>query len=202
MGIYATKAKWQRGLVGTVALCVRLQIHPDVLTQGALALSLAAGSALVLAGSNRVWLWLVPPCVITRLVFNLMDGQVARARGLADPWGEVKNEFGDRLGDAAIFLGLCFGGYADARLVAVVVVLILLVSYLGILGKAVGGPRVYRGLFGKGDRMISLALFTLWPLNGGGLADYNWYLAFAAAASLLTVAQRLRVIHENAKSIS
>jgi phosphatidylglycerophosphate synthase len=202
MGIYATKAKWQKGLEGAVALCVRMRIQPDVLTYGALALAFAAGSALVLAGSNRAWLWLVPPCIIARLVFNLMDGQVARAQGLADRWGQVKNEFGDRLADAVIFLGLCVGGYADARLAAVVVVLVLCVSYLGILAQAVGGARVYSGLFGKGDRMISLAAFTLWPLSGGELTDYNWYLALAAAAAAATIVQRLGMIHGNAESIS
>ena len=41
--------------------------------------------------------------------------------------------------------------------------LIMCASYLGILGKAVTGKRVYGGVFGKGDRMISLALFTLYP---------------------------------------
>ena len=79
-----------------VAFCVQKRIHPDVLTVGGLGLSFAAGGALWLAGSNVNWLWLVPPCVLLRLVLNLLDGQVARAQGLADAWGEVKNEFGDR----------------------------------------------------------------------------------------------------------
>ncbi len=195
MGVYSTKMKWQRALGPIVVLCVRFRIHPDVFTYGALALSLVAAASLWRAGTDRIWLWLVPPCVLLRLLLNLMDGLVARETGLADPWGEVKNEFGDRIADSAIFVGLAYGGYADARLAAFALALILCVSYLGILGKAVTGIRVYGGIFGKGDRMISLAAFTFFPLLSGNLASYNWYLGAAVLAALVTIIQRLRIIH-------
>ena len=197
MGIYATKSKWQYGLRGIVAFCVRQQIHPDVLTFGALALSLMASFAFIAADTNRAWLWLVPPCLILRLICNLLDGQVARAQKLANAWGEAKNEFGDRVADAAIFLGLGFGGYADARLAALSIVLILCVSYLGILSKAIGGARIYTGVFGKGDRMISLALFTLWIATGPALENFDWYILFTIFASLVTIVQRLKVIYDD-----
>ncbi|MEK7324542.1 MAG: CDP-alcohol phosphatidyltransferase family protein [Chloroflexota bacterium] len=195
MGIYSTKSNWQKALRPIVAFCVRNRVHPDVFTYGALGLSLLAAFAFLRAGSSTLWLWLAPPSLLLRLLFNLMDGLVAREIGLADAWGEVKNEFGDRLADSAIFLGLVFGGYADSRWAALALALILCVSYLGILGKALGGARVYGGLFGKGDRMISLALFTLYPLFSGNLAGYNWYLALAALAAAITVVQRLRIIY-------
>ncbi|MBI5033991.1 MAG: CDP-alcohol phosphatidyltransferase family protein [Chloroflexi bacterium] len=200
MGIYATKSKWQHGLDGVVAICASQHIHPDVLTFGALALSFIAAFAFSAADANHAWLWLVPPCLILRLIFNLMDGQVARAQNLANAWGEVKNEFGDRVADATIFLGLCFGGYADTQLAALSIVLILCVSYLGILGKAIGGARIYAGVFGKGDRMISLAIFTLWIAAGQPLVNYNWYLQLAILASLITIIQRLKMINDYTKS--
>jgi CDP-diacylglycerol--glycerol-3-phosphate 3-phosphatidyltransferase len=162
-----------------------------VFTYGALAISLIAGLALYRAGENRLFLWFVPPSLLLRLLFNLMDGQIARGMGLADLWGEVKNEFGDRIADSAVFLGLAFGGYADARLVALVLALILCGSYLGILSKALGGIRLYTGVFAKGDRMISLALFTFYPLATANLESYNFYLGFAALAALVTIVQRL-----------
>jgi CDP-diacylglycerol--glycerol-3-phosphate 3-phosphatidyltransferase len=124
-----------------------------------------------------------------------MDGQVARRLELADNWGEVKNEFGDRIADAMIFTAIGLGGYAETGWALVALTLILLVSYLGILGKALGGQRVYGGLFGKGDRMISLAIFTLYPALSGNLASYDYYLIFASIAAFLTLIQRLRIIH-------
>jgi phosphatidylglycerophosphate synthase len=200
MGIYSTKSRWQQGLRPLVTFCVQNKIHPDLFTYGALVLSAMAGIAFARAGSNHLWLWVVPPSVLVRLLFNLMDGLVAREIGLADQWGEVKNEFGDRLADTAIFLGLAFGGYSDARLAGLALALILCVSYLGILGKVVSGSRIYGGVFGKGDRMISLAAFTFYPLLSGNLASYDWYLILAALAAAVTIVQRLGMIHGNQPS--
>jgi CDP-diacylglycerol---glycerol-3-phosphate 3-phosphatidyltransferase len=199
MGIYSTKPVWQKWLQPVVGLSARRHLSPDVFTYGALALSLTAGLALALAGTNTGWLWVVPPCVLLRLIFNLLDGLVARERGIADSMGEVKNEFGDRLADAAIFLGLIWGGYADLRLASAVLALVLCGSYLGILNKALGGPRLYAGVFAKGDRMISLALFTIYPALSGNLTSYNWYLAIAVLAAGVTILQRWRAIHGNAE---
>jgi CDP-diacylglycerol--glycerol-3-phosphate 3-phosphatidyltransferase len=197
VGIYTTKSKWQKALQPIVSFCVARRVHPNVFTYGALLLSFVAALALYLANSNKNWLWVVPPFVLIRLLLNLMDGQVARALNLADDWGEVKNEFGDRLADAAIFGALGLSGYANTKITLVALILILMVSYLGILGKALGGQRVYGGLFGKGDRMISLAVFTLYPAVSGDLASYNYYLLFAGIAAFLTIIQRLRIIYGN-----
>jgi CDP-diacylglycerol---glycerol-3-phosphate 3-phosphatidyltransferase len=197
VGIYTTKSKWQRALQPVVDFCVARRIHPNVFTYGALVLSLIAALALYFAKSNKLWLWIVLPCVLIRLLLNLMDGQVARALNLADNWGEVKNEFGDRIADAMIFVAIGLSGYADTGIAFVALTLILLVSYLGILGKALGGQRVYGGLFGKGDRMISLAIFTLYPVWTGHLSSYNYYLLFASLAAFITIIQRLRIIYAN-----
>ena len=197
MGIYTTKSKWQRALQPIVDFCVARRIHPNGFTYSALVLSFLAALAFYLAGTNKNWLWFVPPFVLVRLLLNLMDGQVARAFDLADDWGEVKNEFGDRIADALIFASIGLSGYAETGWALVALTLILFVSYLGILGKALGGPRVYGGVFGKGDRMISLALFTLYPAVTGNLTSYNSYLIFAGAAALITIIQRLRIIYGN-----
>jgi CDP-diacylglycerol--glycerol-3-phosphate 3-phosphatidyltransferase len=197
VGIYTTKSKWQRALKPIVDFCISRRIHPDVFTYGALVLSGMGALALYLAATNINWLWIVPPCVLVRLLLNLMDGQVARALNLADEWGEVKNEFGDRVADSLIFIAIGLSGYTRTGFAMVALTLILFVSYLGILGKALGGSRVYGGLFGKGDRMISLAIFTLYPAWSGNLVSYDYYLIFASLAALVTIVQRLRIIYGN-----
>jgi len=197
VGIYATKSKWQRALQPIVDFCVARKIHPNAFTYGALVLSLIAAIAFYLGGNNKNWLWIVPPTVLVRLLLNLMDGQVARALHLADDWGEVKNEFGDRIADAMIFTSIGLSGYVETKFALLALPLILLVSYLGILGKALGGQRVYGGLFGKGDRMVSLAIFSLYPALTGNLASYNYYLIFASLAALVTIVQRLRILYGN-----
>ena len=197
MGIYTTKSKWQKALQPIIDFSVRRRIHPDVFTYGALLLSLIAALAFYSANTNKNWLWVALPLILIRLLLNLMDGQVARSLNLADDWGEVKNEFGDRIADAVIFMAIGLSGYAKIQLAFTALTLVLLVSYLGILGKASGGPRVYRGWFGKGDRMVSLAIFTLYPAISGNLASYNYYLIFAAILAFITIIQRLRVIYGN-----
>lgn len=197
VGIYTTKSKWQRALQPIVDFCVGRRIHPNAFTYGALLLSMIAALAFYFAHINKNWLWLVPPCVLIRLLLNLMDGQVARALHLADDWGEVKNEFGDRIADALIFVAIGLSGYTETGFALVALTSILLASYLGILGKALGGQRVYGGLFGKGDRMISLAIFTLYPALTGNLASYDYYLIFASIAAWITVVQRLRIVYAN-----
>jgi CDP-diacylglycerol--glycerol-3-phosphate 3-phosphatidyltransferase len=200
MGIYATKSKWQQLLRPVVDFCVQEWVQPDVFTYGAVVLSGIAGFALFKAGTTPVWLWLVPPCVLLRLALNLLDGLVARRLDLASAWGEVKNEFGDRIADGVIFLGLAWGGYVSVRLAMLTLALVLCASFLGILGQAVGGTRVYAGIFGKGDRMLSLAVFTLYPLVSRDLTSYDWYLAAASLATTVTIIQRLGVIHGHAQS--
>jgi len=197
VGIYSTKSKWQKTLQPIVDFCVTRRVHPNVFTYSALILSLIAALSFYFASANHNWLWVSIPCVLIRLLLNLMDGQVARALNLADDWGEVKNEFGDRIADSLIFIGIGLSGYAETGLAFASLVLILLVSYLGILGKALGGGRVYGGVFGKGDRMVSLAIFTLYPAWTGNLGTYNYYLIVAAIAASITIFQRLRMIYAN-----
>ncbi|NIM93680.1 MAG: hypothetical protein GTO18_08205 [Anaerolineales bacterium] len=201
MGIYSTKSLWQKVLKPIVTISVQYQVHPDVFTYSAVIISIVGAVGLYLARTSHAWLWILPPCVLLRLTLNLLDGLVARERQLADTFGELKNEFGDRVADVAIFLGLALGGYVDTRLVLISLSLILCVSYLGILGKAMTGERVYSGIFGKGDRMISLAVFTFYPAISGNLNSFDWYLALASIAALTTIIQRVRTIHGNAQSI-
>ena len=103
MSIYSTKTKWQTAIQPIVSACVRHRVHPDAFTYGALGLSGLAAVVLARASDAPWLLWLVPVCVLARLLLNLMDGQVARALGVADAWGEAKNEFGDRLAMADRF---------------------------------------------------------------------------------------------------
>jgi hypothetical protein len=75
-----------------------------------------------------------------------------------------------------------------------VLVLTLLSSYLGIVGKAAGGRRQFGGFLAKADRMIYLALFSLLVLFLGATA-WNWLLLAFIPATLLTIVQRYRWIH-------
>lgn len=200
MGIYGIKPRFQEFLEPVVGWLVARRVNPDLLTFSALGLSFLAAWALWAAPSNRHLLFLVPPAVLLRLVLNALDGQVARRTGRAGPVGQIKNELSDRLADAAIFLGIGLGGYADPRLSLLGLAIVLFIPWVGILGKAVVGERIYSGILGKPDRMLFLALFALIGWWTGNLASFNLFLWLTIALGVVTAVQRLRKILERIKS--
>ena len=198
MGIYTIKPAFQRSLRGAEDWLAARRVHPDVLTLGALALSVAGGMLLYaasspLAGAGApLLLLLVPGAAIGRTALNALDGLVARRTGLARPWGEVLNELCDRLADAALLGGLALAPTTHGALGATTLVVVLLGSYLGVLSKAAGGPRQYGGVMGKADRMVYLAVAA--PIAGlAGRPEWlNGYLAVVLLGALVTIVQRGR----------
>jgi hypothetical protein len=45
--------------------------------------------------------------------------------------------------------------------------------------------------------MLSLAVFSLYPIFTKDLSSYNYYLVLAALAALITIIQRLRIIYNS-----
>lgn len=196
-GIYAVKPAFQRSLGGIERWLVERRVHPDWLTYLALALSGLGGICLYLAPDSRWLLVLVPVVAILRTALNALDGLVAHATGLARPWGEVLNEFCDRLADLALVGGLALAAPSWPVLGLAAVILMLLSSYLAILSKAAGGRRQYSGPMGKADRMIVLgiagALGLVVPLE----VVYNGFLAIVAAGLVLTLIARARATYRD-----
>jgi phosphatidylglycerophosphate synthase len=171
-----------------------------VLTIAALVLSIGGGVLLYAAAWAPLLLLLLPAVTLGRTALNALDGMVAKRTGLARAWGEVLNEFCDRLADVALFGGLALAPTTNSRLGATVLVVVLLGSYLGILGKAAGGQRQYAGVMGKADRMVYLALAA--PLAGlAGRPEWlDWYLAAVLAGALVTIVERWRRIRADLQS--
>jgi CDP-diacylglycerol--glycerol-3-phosphate 3-phosphatidyltransferase len=196
-GIYQVKPAFQRSLGGIQQWLVERHVHPDWLTFGALGLSVLGGVALYLA-PEAVWLLAtIPPIVLVRTALNALDGLVAKQTGLARAWGEVLNEFCDRLADLALLGAVALASPSNHLLGAVTIVAMLLTSYLAILSKAAGGRRQYAGPMGKADRMIVLgvasALGLLLPL----IWTYNGLLVVVLLGLAPTVVQRARDTHHD-----
>lgn len=193
-GIYSIKPWWQRRLATLENMLVRWRVHPDVVILAGLVCAVLLGLALALSAKWSLLTLVVAPLAIGRLAANALDGLVARRTGLARPWGEVFNEFSDRLSDTAVFVGLACNSSVLAPLAGGVLVLTLLSSYLGTLAKAVGGKRQFGGFLAKADRMIYLALFSLLVLFLGSAA-WNWLLLAFVPALILTMVQRAQWIY-------
>jgi len=180
---------------------VRIGITPDAVTVAGTVGSVAA--ALVFLPRGQLFFGTLGVTVF--VLFDLVDGAVARAKGKGTPFGAVLDSTCDRIADGALFAALTWWalGIGQARVVGVAALICLvagqLISY--IKARAEGaGLRVVGGLVERAERLI-LALV------GTGLAGLGvpyaldvalWVLA---AASVWTVGQRLAEARRSARDL-
>ncbi len=159
MGVYGLKPRF-RVLLAPVGRWVS-RFHPNTISASSVVFALLAGTGLFFAPSAP-WVYLVVPVLFfLRIAANALDGMVAQWTDRASARGELVNEFSDRINDVLILGGLLLSGVVNILLGAGAVVLVLLISYMGILPRAAGGPRLYEGPLGKADRMLYLGLACL-----------------------------------------
>lgn len=177
---------------------IRHGVTPDVVT--------VVGTVGAVAASA----WFLPrgelfagAVVITFFVmFDLVDGAMARARGHSTPFGAVLDSTCDRIVDGALFAALtwwCLGiGHARVLGVAALVCLVSgqLTSY--IKARAEGaGLNADGGLVERAERLIlSLVGTALMGLGVPYALDVALWLL--AAASLWTVGQRFVSVYRSA----
>lgn len=195
MKIYTLKPKFQQFLSPVKNLFIKLKISPTTINILALIISILAGFALYYS-ENYIWLLaLIPIFAFVRTAFNALDGLIARELKVKNQkFGEVLNEFIDRLSDVAIFAALLFIGYVNTALAASAIILILLNSYLGIVSKAAGGSRQYVGLIGKADRMFYLSVAAVLILIFKNYMIMNYFLIFLIIGTAISLLQRFFAI--------
>lgn len=180
-------------------LLIRLGVSPDAVT--------FVGTLGVVCGAlvcfPQGWLW-QGVVVITVFVFSdLVDGYMARTIGAPSRWGAFLDSTMDRLGDAAVFGGLAvwlFGG-GDDTLLAYVALWALVMGSVTSYARARAeslGMHAKVGIAERSDRLVAVLLMT----GLSGLFDLPILLTIVlwalAAASTITVAQRMLSVHRQA----
>lgn len=147
---------------------------------------------------------------ITVFVFSdLIDGYMARQSGTASKWGAFLDSTLDRVGDAAIFGGLAIyyvSVHAEADLGSTRTYFYLSLACL-VLGSVTSYARAKAeslsmtakgGIAERADRLVSILVLT--GING--LFDWDFLteimLWILAVASLITVFQRMIIVHRQA----
>ena len=195
MRIYSIKPKFQKFLEGDKRLLVKMGVGPTAINIAALIVSVIAGLVLVCSDKNLWLLLLIPVLAFIRIGFNALDGMVAReTKAKNQKFGEVLNEFIDRLSDIAFFLGIAFVSYVNTSWALLTLIAVLLVSYVGIVGKSAGGSRQYVGLMGKADRMFWLSVACILIVITSKTEIMNWFLIFVLFFSIVTVIWRFTAI--------
>ena len=163
---------------------------PNSITVLGFAVSLAAaavvGSGFLLVGGI---------VFLLGSVMDLMDGALARLTGRVTKFGALLDSVMDRLGEAAIFLGMAIHGLradlSDGRLLFFITVLILAlitsqtVSYLRARGESLGID-TRTGLMTRPERVVLLSLGLIISLRA-----LEVVLIIIAAVSFFTLLQRL-----------
>lgn len=143
--------------------------------------------------------------VITFFVlFDLVDGAMARVRGRGTPFGAVLDSTCDRVADGALFAGLTWWclGVGEERLLGVAALVCLVagqvVSYVKARAEGVG-LAVDGGLVERAERLLLGLVGT--GLHGLGV-PYALHVALwvLAAASLWTVGQRIVAVYRSAQA--
>lgn len=200
MRIYSIKPKFQAFLKPAMRLLIKLKVSPTLVNVKALIISIIAGFVFFLSSYNLTWLWAIPFLAFIRTALNALDGMIAReTKAKNQAFGEVLNEFLDRLSDVAFFVGLAFTSYVSQSLALGTLVSVLVVSYIGIVGKAAGGKRQYVGLMGKADRMFWLSVASVAVIVFKNTNLMNYFLIFILVFAVITIFQRYFAIKKELK---
>lgn len=191
--IYDLKPAFQRLLRPVVGALARAGVTANQVTLAALAVSVAAGAALLLWPDRRCPLLLVPAVLFLRMALNAIDGMLAREHGMASRRGAVLNELGDVLSDSALYLPLAVVWQAPPWIVVAIVLAAVIGEMTGVVAVQIGASRRYDGPMGKSDRAAAFGLACL--LIGLGVPQrpwLEWALYAVLALACLTIVNRAR----------
>jgi phosphatidylinositol phosphate synthase len=172
---------------------LRLGLTPDFFNFAGLALGALSG-LLIAAGRLELGGW----AIAAGGVADIMDGRIARARGLVSPYGTFIDSTLDRFVEVFALLGFVYYLRAHAAgplLAAAAMAGSLLVSYTRARGESVG-VLCKEGLMQRAERLVLLFLVCLldaplaawlgWPRGTAAV----WVLGLIASGTFLTAAQR------------
>lgn len=177
----------------------RTPLSPDALTLIALILNLSAAVALAQAATWRPGFLLAVGLAAVGGTLDLLDGVVAREKGLTSRWGDFLDHFADRVSDSALFAGWVIGARVSPTLGLASVVAVLLNGYAGTQLEASFGAREYRTT-GRFEFFIAILGFPLLAWFGGarlaavrvgGLTVFEILTLLVALFALVGVVQRL-----------
>jgi archaetidylinositol phosphate synthase len=195
MGLYGTKffaRKVFKSIFESMAF-----LSPDLISYLAVAVSFVAGVLFYYSRTNPLFLVFCIILILMRMFLNTADGVVAKIRERKSLVGEIVNAFPDRYSDIFTLAGIALAGYANYWIGIGAIASMFLVSYSGMLGKAVGLSWRHEGPLGKVERLVILIVFSLLQLifkdkTFWGLYPLAWALIVFIIFGQWTVLNRIR----------
>lgn len=189
-----------QALFGPVARAfIKLGISADAVTIFGTIVSCAVTVVVFFTDYLALGAWLITAAVI----FDNLDGQIARATNSVSAWGGFLDSTGDRIVDGVLFGSIAWWAlkFADPGLADPIALLSLatlifgsVVPYARAKGESLGCD-VSIGLAERADRLFVALLATF--LTGLHLGDWIMLVAlgYLTAASLVTIIQRAVTVH-------
>ena len=203
MGLYTWKFEFRKFLYPLLKLFKK--VNPDLISYFAVFISLLTGICFYFADKFSYFFLLGAFLIFLRMVLNTLDGMIALEQKRESLQGEIVNALPDRYSDIFTLYGICFSSYSNFYLGALALVFTLLVSYTGMLGKAIGVSWQHQGPLGKVERLISLIIFSLLQflliklnisVNLSGLL-FIWFIL----GSQITIFNRVRGMLKELRSV-
>ena len=136
-------------------------INPDILGYLATFIAFVTMFCYIYASLTPYLLLISIFLTFFRMTLNTIDGVIAIERGNLKLKGEIINALPDRYSDIFILLGIAFSPLCPTILGAVGMASMFLVSYTGMLSKAIGANWQHHGPLGKVERLILIMIFSL-----------------------------------------
>ncbi len=198
MALYLLKYPYRKILLPLAKKMVF--IDPDLL--GYLATIVAFATMFCyLYAQDRPYLLLISILLtLFRMTLNTIDGVIAIERGNLRLKGEIVNALPDRYSDIFILIGIALSPLCTPLLGILGISSMFLVSYTGMLSKAIGANWQHHGPLGKVERLILVMIFSFLEylsLTGKihmvcNLTYFMWLMILFIALGQITVYNRLK----------
>lgn len=159
--------KWAQNLA---KLLSNLNITPDCISVMSVIFALLSGIMFALIGTDILpeKLFFITPLFAVmfmqlRLLCNLLDGMVAVECNKHSVYGDIFNEFPDRLSDSLIFVGAGIAGHSQLSIILglVLALFAMFTAYTRVLGGAIGTKQYFIGPMAKQHRMAFLTITAI-----------------------------------------
>jgi phosphatidylglycerophosphate synthase len=173
MALEKMRRRWEAALQPVLRTFHRFS--PATITWLALPFGVAGGLLAMYAPEDATgggWLLGGALMIALAMLFDGLDGSLARAKGEVTRWGDYLDHTIDRVLDATWVVCIAASAFVgDVTLGFAAAFLTLLGSYMGTQAQAVAGARNYRG-FSRADRtvltLLSLVVMGLMLIMGWG----------------------------------
>jgi archaetidylinositol phosphate synthase len=136
-------------------------IHPDLMSFIAFFIATITGFLYYKSGETPVFLLINIFLIFLGITLNTLVELLSMKRAKFTIINEIIYAIPDRYADLLVLIGISFSSLCDIRIGMIATITILLISYTGMLGKALGVSWQHQGPLDKTDRLVILMTASL-----------------------------------------